>query len=526
MNPYNSENTNRFIQRLFEIIPGILIWVLIFSPIWGGLSFPYFLINLLVVLSVYWVYRSLVLTTGILVGYYMYNRALQTNWLEECLKLDRTQMPDQELLPVDSLLPKHLIVIPNYGEDYAIIKRSINALINQNYPIDRLYVAVSIEERKAEKDPEYAKRGEDLQRDFGDILGDRLFCFTHPKDLPGEAPGAASNRTWGTKCAVEELEKRGEKLSEFLVTAPDGDLVFHKEFLAACSYKWITSVKRNNKFYQTAVYTFNNNYWEVPILVRILMINITLPVLASSVFEKQKRETWSCFTLNLQLMKDVNYWDTSISVGADDTTFYWRPYFHLHGDWTCEVFFIGLSADAVYHQNYFQNHIDQYKQYLRWGWGVITVPLALPQLFKDTRIPLLERVLKIYHLFEVFVLWKVLAFLITFGVPLVIAVNTEIKNEVISITVPQTISTLLTLALVLLLPNTFVKLQIVPPKPKKMNTFKFILLVILEVPLTVISLLTLGYFPFIEATTRMMLQGGRNRKVTWAEKKLEDKVGI
>lgn len=520
MNPYNSDSANRFIQRFFEILPGVLVWTFIFLPIWGGLSFPYILINLLVVLSVYWVYRSFILTVGVLIGYSTYKQAQATDWLEECNKLNRAEMPENELLPSDSVLPNHLIVIPNYGEDYEIIKRSINALLNQNYPLDRLYIAVSIEERKAKNDPEYAKRGEYLKADFGDKLGDRLMFFVHPADIPGEAPGAASNRTWGVKQSVEELERRGLDISKFLVTAPDGDLVFEPQFLAACSYKWITSVKRNNKFYQTAIYTFNNNYWDVPILVRILMINITLPVLASSVFEKQKKETWSCFTLNLKLVKDVDYWDTSISVGADDTTFYWRPYFHLHGDWTCEVFFIGLKADAVYNANYFRNHVDQYKQYLRWGWGVITVPLALPQLFTDKRIPVLERVLKIYHLFEVFVFWKVLAFLITFGVPLIIAVNSDIKNEVISVTVPQTISTLLTLALILLLPNTYIKSKLIPPKPSWMKRSKFILVLLIEIPLTVVSLLTLGFFPFIEATTRMMLQGGKNRKVTWAEKKL------
>lgn len=524
MKPYNSENTNVIVQRIFEILPGLLIWILMFLPIWGGLSFPYFIINLLVVLSVYWVYRSIILTSGILIGYYRYRKALTVDWLTECENLEREKLPEPELLPKDSILPNHLIVIPHYGEDYAVIKRSIDALVNQNYPLEKIYVAVSIEERKALKDAEYAKRGESLQKDFGAILGDRLMCFTHPANIPGEAPGAASNRTWGTKSAVTELEKRGANLSEFLITAPDGDLLLHKQYLAACSYKWITAVKRNNKFYQTAMYTFNNNYWEVPILIRILMINITLPVLASSVFRKHLRETWSCFTLNLQLMKEVNYWDTSISVGADDTTFYWRPYFHLKGDWTCEVFFIGLSADAIHNTDYVKNHVDQYKQYLRWGWGVITVPLALPELFRNRGVPFIQRVSKIYHLFVVFVFWKVLAFLITFGVPILIAINSELKTQVISVTIPQTISTLLTFALILLVPNTLIKLQLIPPTPKKISVFKFTLIMISEIPLTIISLLTIGFFPFIEASTRMMIQGGRNRKVSWAEKKIETKV--
>lgn len=509
---------DKIIQRILEIVPGVLIWVLLLSPIWLGFSFPYLIINILVVLSVYWVYRAFILTVGAVVGFYFVWRASKKDWLKECLSLDKEKLPDVETLPKSGLLPKQLIVIANYGEDYDVIKRSINALLNQNYPKELIYLTVSIEERKAKKDNDYAKRGEYLQRDFGEILNDRLFFFIHPDNIEGEAVGAAANRSWGTKKSVELLEQRGENINEFLITAPDGDLVFDKNYLASMTFRWLTVEKRNQRFYQTALYTFNNNYWDVPLLVRILMVGLTLPVLSSSVLEKNKRETWSCFTLNLGVMKAVNYWDTSL--GIDDTTFFWRPYFHFNGDWKCEVFFIGLSADAVYNKNYFKNHIDQYKQYVRWGWGVITFPLAVKELIFNNKISIVERATKIYHLFEVFVFWKVLAFLIAFGIPIVFLINYELSRQVISITVPQTVSNLLTLATLFLIPNTIIKLFIIPQKPKDMSYFKYLLILIVEVPFNIISLFTFGFLPFIEATTRMMIGQEHTKRVTWSEKQL------
>lgn len=509
---------DRILQRILEIIPGVLIWVLLLSPLWLGFSFPYLIINVLVVLSVYWVYRAFMLSVGSVIGLIFIKRAEKKDWLKECLSLNKDLLPEQETLPKEGLLPNHLIVIANYGEDYPVIKRSIDALLNQNYPTEKIYIAVSIEARKAKKDEEYAKRGEYLQRDYGDILKDRLMFFVHPENIDGEAIGAAANRTWGTKSSVEILERKGMDINEFIITAPDGDLVFSKDYLASMTFKWLTAQKRNQKFYQTALYTFNNNYWDVPLLVRILMVGLSLPVLSSSVLEKNKRETWSCFSLNLGLMKRVNYWDTSL--GIDDTTFFWRPYFFLNGDWKCEVFFTPLSADAVYNRNYFKNHLDQYKQYVRWGWGVITFPLAIKQLIYNNKIPLLERVTKIYHLFEVFIFWKVLAFLIAFGIPIVFFLNYELSRQVISITVPQTVSNLLTLATFFLIPNTIVKLFIIPPKPKEMSWLKFILILIVEVPFNIISLFTFSFLPFIESTTRMMLGQEHTKRVTWSEKQL------
>jgi len=505
------------IQRLFEIIPGLLLWILLLSPIWGGFYIPSIIANGLVILSVYWLYKTILTFIGSIVGFIKYKKAINTNWLNECLKLKKTLLPNQEEIPKD-LFPKQLIVIANYGEDYNVLSRSIRALTMQNYPAEKIYLAVSIENRKAKKDPDYAKRGEYLNRDFGDFFGDRLMFFSHPDDIPGEAIGAAANRTWGTRNSVDVLEARGENLKEFLITAPDGDLVLSKEYLASLTYKWLVSEKRNQKFFQPALYTFNNNYWDVPMLVRILMLSITIPVLASSTVEKHKRETWSCYTLNLQVMKNVNYWDTSLAI--DDTPFYWRPYFYFNGDWTCEIFFVSLSADAIYHPSYFKNHIDQYKQYLRWGWGIITFPLALKLLIVSRKINNWEKLSKIFHLFEVFILGRVISFLLAFGIPILLLISTNFNKLTTAYYIPATISQILSVSFILIIPGIGLKMLIIPPKPKNMSNFKYLLILIIEAPMNILVLFTFSFIPFIEASTRMMLGQDPTKRIKWADKQL------
>ncbi|MFS8130561.1 MAG: hypothetical protein ACMG57_01140 [Candidatus Dojkabacteria bacterium] len=515
----NKWNLDKIIQRVLEIIPGFLMWFLILLPIIGSNSIPLLIINFIIVLSVYWLFRALIVTVGGSIGYVRYRIDMGKNWLEECKKLDRSKFPNPEEVPAD-LFPKQLIVIANYGESYDVLSRTIRGIIAQNYPKEKLYLTVSIEQRKAIKDPEYAKRGEYLKRDFGDFFGDRLMCFTHPDGMTGEAIGAAANRTWGARNSVEELEKRGENIKDFLITAPDGDITFHKDYFSALAYKWLQADKRSQKYYQTAVYTFNNNYWDVPLFIRILSISLTIPILASSVMERNRRETFSCYTLSLDLMKKVNYWDTSL--GIDDTTFYWRPYLYLNADWHCEVFFIPLSADAIYDPKYIKNHFDQYKQYLRWGWGVISFPIGIKTIFSASKISFIERITKAIHLIEVFVLSKVIAFLIAFGIPILLLLNHELDNYVVSFTAPRMISTILNITSIFLIPTAILKILLIPEKPKDMSYLKLALLLIIELPLNIVSLLTFSFLPFVEATTRMMFGQDHAKRIKWSEKQLAE----
>lgn len=510
------------VQRGLEIIPGFIIWFLIFLPVIGSFSsIAQIVINFIIILAIYWLYRAMIITFGGIIGFIKYKNAIKTNWYEEIQKLKKEELYSPEELPEDSLFPKQLIVIANYGEDYEVIKRTVNAIVNQNYPKDRIYLSLSIEERKAKKDPEYANRSEFLRRDFGDFFGDRLMFNVHPENIVGEAIGASANRAWGTKKAVEELERRGEDISKFIITAPDGDIVFHPEYFGAMSYKWLTSEERNKKFYQTAVYTFNNNYWDVPLLIRIISISLTIPVLASSIVERKRRETFSCYSLNLKLMKEVNYWDTSLAI--DDTTFYWRPYLHLDGEWECEVFFIPLSADAIYNSDYRKNHFDQYKQYVRWGWGVISFPLGIRGLWSHKKINLIEKITKTIHLIEVFAISKVIGFLIAFGLPILLLFNTSLDNYVVSVTAPRILSALLNITTIFLIPTAILKILLIPKRPKKVSNLKFILSILIEIPLSIVVLLTYSFLPFVEATTRMMLGQDHAKRIKWSDKQISSK---
>ncbi len=520
MDMYHTKFGKINLQKIHRIIPGALIWLLILLPVLGSDGLAIYVIYFILFITVVYSIKGYLSFIGMVIGFIKFKSSEKVNFLQKIQELDVRTIHDSQEIP-DDKLPIHLIVIANYGEDYNVLKRTITAIVNQNYPIEKIYVTVSIEERKAKVDLNYANREYYLRKDFGHILKDRLLFFIHPDSIPGEAIGAAANRTWGTKKSVEILEKRGLDISKILVTAPDGDIKFSRDYLAQCTYQWLTSEKRNKKFYQTAVYTFNNNYWQVPMMIRVLSTALTLAILGSSIVEKFRRETFSCYTVNLKVMKDVDYWDTSL--GIDDTTFYWRPYKFFKGDWHCEVFFAQLSADAVYNEKYLKNHKDQYVQYVRWGWGVISFPIAMSILLsRESHISIFERVWKLIHLFDVFVLSKVVAFLMAFGIPITLFLNKSYDDSTISIYTTSTMSTMLGYLSLLIIPITLIKIGLIPKKPNKMSWLRFLLIIICEIPLNFVVGLTYSFFPFVEASTRMMLGQEHAKQVKWSQKSLNE----
>ena len=140
-----------------------------------------------------------------------------------------------------------------------------------------MVVVIGTEKRgKAEVEQVISK----LKTKYGKLLP-RIMHFIHPQGLPGEIVGVASpNRTWAAKHAVEALKSEGEIIQNYVFTTFDSDTILHPEFLSRLSYLYLTDEKRFNRFYETCVRLFDNNFWEVPIMSRIEASNVTFGVLA------------------------------------------------------------------------------------------------------------------------------------------------------------------------------------------------------------------------------------------------------
>jgi hypothetical protein len=479
------EKNDARVQRVLEIIPGALTWGLLLSPIWLGLISPTAFALLIAFLVVLWVYRALIHTVGVVVGYKKYQKELKVNWLKKV-----EEKPGFRDL-------KQLIVIPTVDDPSDIIEHTLGAIARAQYPKENLYIAYTIEEKHSER---VLKDVEKIKAKYGRRLG-TLWTFVHPAGLPGEAVGAASNRKWGARNAVKKIKELGMDPEEFVTTTFDGDARVHPQFLARLAYAYLEEPRPHNHFFQTALFLFDNNIWEVPPLMRIQANGITLAVLSSWVTDAHRKETFSCFSVSLKTLIDSDYWDTSL--GVDDTPFFWRAFFARGGDFKGKTFYIPIYSDAVQGKTWLKAHVAQYKQFLRWGWGVVVFPMALKG-FLTQKIPLSTKLDRTWYLIQQYTVWKTIAFMISFGFIILTLVNPSVRQTSLGYLLPKIINVLLSVAFVLLIPIGVFRSKIARPMPKDWSTWKK-LRIYLEAPAVVINLILYNFIPYIDAETRLMI---------------------
>ncbi|NMB70312.1 hypothetical protein GYA27_03875 [candidate division WWE3 bacterium] len=327
----------------------------------------------------------------------------------------------------------------------------------------------------------------------------------HPAGIPGEAKGAAAaNRTWGAKNAVKALTESGENIRNYIFSTIDADHILHPQYVARLTHLYLSTDRRDNHYFSTAVHLFNNNLWRVPSMMRIEANAVTLGSLSDWIVSKRAlKDTFSSYSASLQTLIDADYWD--VTLGVDDTIFYWRAFFARDGDFEGVPHYIPYSADAVEGKNFIDSHVRLYRQLLRWGWGAIDFPLSMKEFLKNKKIKTWIKFEWLLKHIEKRVILINIVFLITFGFGIVTLVNPYVKQSNFAYSLPNIMSAILTITLVFLIPSTYYRNKLAGPPPKNWNIFKKAGVVLIEGPLVIINLLTYSFFPWIDAQTRLML---------------------
>ncbi len=490
------------VQRLLEMIPGILTWTIILSPIWLSLIYYPAMVYLLTFVTIYWSYLAITGTFQGFIGYRRYKKEITADWMEELKKLNFDELPEKETLPPSLKDVKHFLLIPVVNEPLEVIKPSVDSIFNQTFPSTQTTLIFTAEEKYAEQ----VKKTIDNAIDGRENMLDKVMFFVHPAGIEGEAKGVAgANRRWGALKAVETLKNSGANLRNYVFTTIDCDHVLHEQFFARTTHLYLTSNKRDHKFYTTAVMTFNNNTWKVPAMMRIEANFVTVGSLSDWALHRSggssSRKTFSAYTTSVQTLIDADYWDPSL--GIDDTIYYWRAYFARNGDFTGVAHYIPISADAVQGKTYWDSYRSMYKQLLRWGYGVIDFPLSVKEFMKNDKISRSKKLAWVIHHLRTRVFLINLAFLITFGFGIATLVNPDIKQTNFAYSLPHVTSIILTFTMVFLIPGIILRSKISKPMPAEWPMWKKAL-VLLEGPLVIVNLLTYSFIPFVDAQTRMM----------------------
>lgn len=494
------------IQRFLEVIPGVLTWSMLLSPIILGYFYPDLMVFMLSFLTIYWLYKVLNGVAGLMNGYRKFKKESAVEWYKKTLELRFPDLPDPKTLPESIEKIKHFVLVPAYSEPYEVLVDSFKSYLESSVPDKNLLIVYGIEERHHKRVIDDIKR---IQKELDPKKEMEIMFFIHPQNIEGEVLGVAGpNRDWAARRAVEELQRRGENLNNYIFTTMDSDTKPHPEFFARVSYLYLTNPNRKNRFYETAVHVFDNNTYRVPFINRVAADGIMIALLSNwSTLDwpttTEQMDTFSCYSCALTTVVKADYWDPSL--GIDDSVFFWKAFKAFEGDFEGVPFFLPIHLDAAEGSSYIDSYVSLYKQQLRWGWGIITFPISAKLIPYAKKASLMDKISHIWIKIEHFVILRALAFLLTFGFIILTFVNENIRQANYAYAIPKINSLLLTVTLIGLIPLFFVRLKIKKPMPKEWSWYRKIFTVVADLPAIYITYLTFGFVPWLEAQTKLML---------------------
>ncbi len=481
-------------KRALEIIPGLFSWSLILFPVWGSFVVPKWVAYYVIVFTVYWLYRSLVVAALSIAAHFRIKAASNFDWLEDIKQNFPQRWNDIH----------HVIIIPTYKEPAYILERTLAGLTQQSYPLKNIHVMLSFEEREGQDAKDKAAK---LTKKFANKFG-HLWTTYHP-DIEEEVKGKSSNTSWGAQIAKRKMvDEEGYDIKSLTITSEDADARLHEHYLSYLSYEFLNEEQPFNRVWQGAI-VFYNNIWEVPAPIRVMASSFS--VIQMYVLMRQDRLiNFSTYSTSLKHADDIGYWDTDVI--PEDYRFFFKSYFAKQGDFSVKPIFLPVYADAAQAKGFIPTLKNQYQQLKRWAWGVSDDAYIIRQ-YVLTDAPFWDKTYRVLKVIEDHFLWPVNWFAITISASLPPLLNEDFNRTMIGKTLPQVTSTLLTISLISMIVMIIIDAANRPPRPKEKSFLSYIFQ-----PLEFILMPVVGFFfsalPGLDAHTRLMFGKYIEYKVT------------
>ncbi len=485
------EDINRRETRVYEIIPGLLIWITlfvcifvlsIFKPIWG--------IFFIIFLDIYWVIRIWYMFAYLLSSWIRYIKAGKIDWGE---KLHGINGWENYI---------HLVAMPTYKEPYDVIKQTFDKLLEVNYQKDKMIIVLGGEERD---EVNFLKIVENVRRDYGDKFQDIVFT-THPKNLEGEIPGKGSNMYHIGREMTKYFEARNIDISRVIISMFDIETWTHKEYFNCLAYHYLTIENPERHSYQPLV-LFNNNVWQSNPIVRVVAHSTTFWLL-TDLSRAERLFTFSSHSMSFKTLVEVGYHPKDVV--TEDTRIFLHCLNHFNGDYRVCPIFIPVSMQTVDVGNFFESLKNQYIQIRRWGWGVEHFPWMMMNLVKNKKIAWKIKIKYLWNQSEGVYTWATLPILVTIMgyLPIKMA-DLSIHYNVLIHNTPYLLERIMGFGMIGLFTASAMNLFFLPKKPKNIKTINYLIIVVQWV-LFPITMILFGSIPSLEAQTRLML-GGKHR---------------
>ena len=486
---------DRQIHRFLEIVPGVITWTFVTSPVWAALLVPQLMAYVVIFFALYWFLQSARIARGIIVSYRRLRRDSNYDWLSACRGL-----PDFEKV-------QHLIIIPTYKEPLHILERTLEGFKKQTFPKERIHIVVAQEEREGE---EGRRKMEILTQKFKNDFGH--FWVTYHPDIPGEVKGKSSNMAWAGKWAKRKMvDELGYDLDYILLSANDADSIFHPRHLSCVTYKFLSLPKdqRHLRFFQAAI-VFYNNLWRVPLPVRIRSATSSV-IEVGRLATPQDMHPFSAYTVSLKAVHQAGYWATDVI--PEDYDLFYRCFFAHQGQMDVEPIFLFACQDAAESTSFWKTLKNHYQQVRRWAYGVSADPYVFKESLKRSDIPLTVRLYRLLLLADFHFLWAAKSF-IPFSSFVALLINPTFSQTVLAHNLPRIASLLFKSCFLFTIVLVAVDILMRPEHPKKYSKKALLVISLFDWLLSPTIGLLFSVLPAIDAHTRLMLGKYLEYKVT------------
>lgn len=526
---YSKENLSpeqAKLQRIFEIVPGLLSWTILIGMILLSIFFPFSAAIITISFYLCWLIRLLYMTLFLVLSYACLNIEGKTDWMARVHGLDDLNNYIKLLNARHGLLtlkqrfsvwrhrrelnilknsphpaPRstniyHLVLFPVIKEDASVIMPAVEAICQQLFPAKQIIVVFALEERATDtiKDGVHAATAR-----FKNSLYD---CFTviHPSQTPGEARVKGANVTFAARHATAYLKERSIPFENVIVSCFDADTVVSKDYFACLTYHFMITPDRQRASFQP-IPVYHNNIWQVPGFARVIEIGSSFFQLIEAT-NPEKLVTFSSHSMSFKALVEVNYWP--VDMISDDSAIFWKSFIHYDGQYRVIPMYVTLSMDVVHADTWWHTVKNVYKQKQRWAWGVENFPLVMRAFLQSKQISLYQKLRHGFKLLEGHISWSTWGFLLSvIGWMPVLFARREFASSVVYYNVPQIANTIFNLAGLCLLISIMLSISLLP-KPtvkyswlvKLVHAFEWLL-----IPLTLTVLSTL---PALHAQTKLM----------------------
>ncbi|MDP3990884.1 MAG: glycosyltransferase family 2 protein [Candidatus Nealsonbacteria bacterium] len=481
----------RRIYRALEIFPGFLVWLTLLGMFICSWLLPVWTAYFIIIFSVYWMLRTFHFSFYIVFAYRKMKLNLKADWIGKLNELVKSD-PDKNWQEI-----YHLIIFPMYKESSVVIRESFKALVNSDYPKDKMIVVLAIEERAGESAREVA---DVILKEYHDKFF-RFLITIHPKNIVREIAGKGSNESWAGKKAKEIIiDPLKLDYSKIIVSSFDIDAQVYAKYFSCLTYYYLTSKNPTRSSFQPIPLYFNN-FYEAPFFSRVVSSsNVFWQMLQQQ--RPEKITTYSSHSMAFKALVEMDFWQTNVV--SEDAGVFWKAFLFYDGDYEIIPMHYPLSMDACLGSNIWKTAVNQYKQQRRWAWGAEGIPYLLFGFFKNKKIAFNKKFRYSFLMLESFWAWGTNALLILFlgWLPLFLGGN-AFNTTVLFYNLPQIVRNLMTIALIGLLASIIVNTLLLRlnfvSKSKWQN-----LLLIIQWAFLPFSLIIFGAIPAIEAQTRLM----------------------